>query len=176
MKVKVHKFERDTLAEYFKGKGVEIGTCWGRYARLIAQKNPDTHIYTIDPYKTMYEDEWTHRIGNKDLEKVRNKARKVLAPYKNCKMIRKSSMKALDYFDNGTLDFVYIDGSHHFDYVMSDIIFWGQKVKTGGIISGHNYNIVDVKDAIETYCKAHFVKVLNITKEKSHSWWIEKTW
>lgn len=175
MNLKVHNFTRDNLVEHFAGKGVEVGTCWGRYAKTLCKSNPELELFTVDPYRVIYQDKWTETIGQEDLEKIRSKAKKVLKQF-NCKMIRKSSMEAVRDFENESIDFVYIDGSHQFDYVITDLVEWGRKVKKGGIILGHDYNLEDVKRAVDSYIDSHEVAELNLTDEKSPSWWFKRTW
>src|SRR6266496_4362330 len=51
------------------------------------------------------------------------------------------------YFNDNSLDFVFIDGNHSYDYVLEDITEWTKKVKPGGIIAGHDYKL----DAINKY-------------------------
>ena len=57
----------------------------------------------------------------------------------NYEIIRKFSMDAVKDFADNSLDFVFIDGNHSFQYVVNDIAEWSKKVKVGGIISGHDY-------------------------------------
>ncbi len=47
-------------------------------------------------------------------------------------------VKAED-FEDESLDFVFIDGNHDFEYVVEDICKWTKKVRKGGIVSGHDY-------------------------------------
>ena len=42
-------------------------------------------------------------------------------------------------FKDESLDFVYIDGNHGLKNVVHDIVEWSQKVRKGGIVSGHDY-------------------------------------
>lgn len=51
-----------------------------------------------------------------------------------------TSVDAAKLFDDKSLDFVFIDANHKYDYVSADIAAWFPKVKSGGIISGHDYN------------------------------------
>ncbi len=48
-------------------------------------------------------------------------------------------MEAVADFADNSLDFVYIDGNHDFRYIAEDISEWTNKVKKGGIVSGHDY-------------------------------------
>ena len=51
-------------------------------------------------------------------------------------------MDALDDFEDNSLDFVYIDGNHTLPFIAMDIFGWEQKIRKGGIISGHDYAVV----------------------------------
>ncbi len=48
-------------------------------------------------------------------------------------------MDAVKDFEDNSLDFVYIDANHEYDYVKQDITEWTKKVKPGGIVAGHDY-------------------------------------
>jgi hypothetical protein len=60
------------------------------------------------------------------------------------------------------LDWVYIDGNHSLPYVIQDLFYWSQKVRSGGVISGDDYRIIKSKDpyrcnvvpAVEAYVAA----------------------
>jgi hypothetical protein len=67
-----------------------------------------------------------------------DEAKARLAPY-NCEFIKAFSMDAVKNFKDNSLDFVFIDGNHTFEYAINDIAEWGKKVRPGGIISGHDF-------------------------------------
>ena len=63
-----------------------------------------------------------------------------------------------DFLDN-SLDFVFIDGNHSFEYATEDIAQWSKKVKPGGIVAGHDYwNSIDIKK--------YWVKIENETDRR----------
>ena len=95
-------------------------------------------------------------------------------------------MEALKDFNDNSLDFVFIDGNHTFEYVVEDIAQWSKKVKVGGIVSGHDYwrsiesekplyvknltlleqlKLVQVKDAVNSWVSANRIKPWFITKD-----------
>ena len=102
-------------------------------------------------------------------------------------IIIEPSVEASKRFDKGSLDFVYIDANHSYEAVKQDIISWIPKVKSGGIISGHDYEYVDlatnersVKKAVdEIFGKKNikvgvFIKGIDIDKFifiASFDWW-----
>lgn len=131
---------RNELPEFFKEMGFKIGAEVGVYLGVFTEKflQAGLIIYAIDP--------WIGYSGAGRTEQVQTKqdtnfnlAHQRLSPYKNCTMIRRTSMDAVADFENAALDFVYIDGDHRFRYIAEDISEWYQKIKPGGVISGHDY-------------------------------------
>src|SRR5574337_475147 len=59
---------------------------------------------------------------------------------KNITHMQMTSEQASNSFDDNSLDFVFIDAGHEYEDVISDIKYWFPKVRSGGIISGHDYN------------------------------------
>jgi predicted O-methyltransferase YrrM len=49
------------------------------------------------------------------------------------------SWNAPQKFDDGSLDFVFIDADHVYENVKKDILAWMPKIKKGGIIAGHDF-------------------------------------
>jgi len=45
-------------------------------------------------------------------------------------------------YEDESLDFVFLDASHDYESVKNDIIAWYPKIKSNGIIAGHDYNDV----------------------------------
>jgi predicted O-methyltransferase YrrM len=48
--------------------------------------------------------------------------------------------EAAQYFEDGSVDVLFVDGGHSYEVVKADILAWLPKVKKGGIISGHDFN------------------------------------
>ena len=183
MKLRIHKgMTRDDLAKRFAEwgftLGVEVGTQAGKYAKILCENNKNLKLITFDAFELVYGDNYTRRIGSRKQRGLYATAAKRLSKY-NCEVFKKTSIEALQDFKYESIDFVYIDGSHEFDYVVTDIAMWGQKVKKGGIISGHDYfeaSFPGVVRAVNDYSKMHNVKTINITTDITPSWWIERTW
>ncbi len=168
---------RTDLAKYFAQlgfkAGAEIGVFRGEYAKVLCENIPGLKYYGIDPWCVNNHMRNHIRRGKYKLTK------KNLAPY-NATLVRKTSMEAVKGFADASLDFVYIDGNHQFDYVVSDIIEWTKKVKKRGIVSGHDYAIANtcgVIPAVNGYIQAHSLQ-LNLTTglAESTTWWFVKRW
>lgn len=62
--------------------------------------------------------------------------------------IRNTSMEVVDSYKNESLDFIFIDGNHEYEFVFDDISRWLPKVKIGGILAGHDYHAPSVIKAV----------------------------
>jgi len=174
---KIKKFKRRDLAKLFKEKGftkgAEIGVRTGKFSQVLCEENPQLHLLSVDPFDLVFDDIRSHKIGIKGQKKFFKDATEKLKNY-NCTIIKKESLQAVQDIPYESLDFVYIDGSHQFDYVMCDIIEWAKRVRKGGIVSGHDYfkfRNAEVVDAVDIYTKIHKIKNGFLTDEKTPSWW-----
>ena len=169
-------FTRRDLAKLFEGAGAEIGVRTGAYSQTICKYGKPTELYSIDPYALPYRDKRSRLLGAERQEAFYQEAVERLKPYEFCRIIRMESLEAVASFEYESLDFVYIDGSHAFDYVMCDIIEWAKRVKPGGIVAGHDYykfRDSEVVMAVDIYCKVHGIKI-QLTDERTPSWWFTK--
>jgi glycosyltransferase involved in cell wall biosynthesis len=157
--------------------GVEVGVAQGLFSEVLCKSIPDLELYCVDPWEVVPGEIRTIKVGNKIASQRYEEAQERLSPY-NATLIKKPSIDAiLEDFDDNSLDFVYIDGSHQFDYVMTDLILWNTKVKTGGIIAGHDYyrfRNAGVVDAVDVFTKMHGIHDWYITGERTPTFfWIK---
>lgn len=145
--------------------GAEIGVADGRYSEILCQQIPDLTLYCIDSW-AKYEN-WRSQEYQ---DSAYQKAVRRLQEY-GVSIIRATSVEAYinlePLVEDESLDFVFIDGDHHFDQVMTDIILWTKRVKKGGIVSGHDYyhhRAGGVIPAVDAYVAQHNLK-LNIIPE-----------
>jgi len=157
---------RNDLPEFFKEMGykagAEIGVYKGNYTKVLAKSG--LQIYGIDPWRA-YGDVGVISQDQEELDIYYENSQRLLAPYPNVVVIRKTSMEALKDFENKSLDFVYIDGNHHFKYITEDICEWTKKVRKGGVISGHDYYFFantclggHVPYVVQAYTRAYGIK------------------
>lgn len=69
-----------------------------------------------------------------------------------CVVLPKDSLNAACAYPDQLFDLVFIDASHKYELTKADIRLWFQKVKHGGILAGHDYNIgegAEVKQAVD---------------------------
>lgn len=164
---------RIQLAEYFNElgfkEGVEVGVADGRFSLTLCQKIPGLMLACVDPWSPYS----GNRRGGGEEQHDRNylMAMERLFPY-TAKFYKMKSMEAVKFFKDESLDFVYIDGNHDFEYVLEDIDEWSKKVRKGGIVSGHDYyefNNSGVIQAVKLYASERNVEVNVIGEMKKHS-------
>lgn len=148
--------------------GVEVGTDRGGYAKDICKRFPEVKLYTIDPWVAYTEGDEVK--SQAEVDRLYRIAQRTLEPYKNCQIIRKTSMEAVKDFKDNSLDFVFIDGNHEYEYVLEDIREWTKKVKIGGIVAGHDYvedsgRKYGVIQAVNQYIEESKVSLLFVLKK-----------
>jgi hypothetical protein len=143
---------RDDLAkllhEWDFKKGVEVGVAAGEYSLEIMQANPQMTLYGIDPYTPYrgYRDyTW---IGT--YTSLHEQAHQRLDGFPNYHFVEEFSPGAAQNFEDGSLDFVYLDGNHSEPYITQDIEAWTPKVRSGGIVAGHDYARIKDKNGIDS--------------------------
>jgi len=170
--------------------GAEVGVYMGEFTKLFCEAG--LYMYAVDPW-LIYKDYHAHR-GQKRFDSIYGTAKKRLAPYSNCEIVRKMSVDAAEDFEDESLDFVYIDGHHGLKFVVEDIYAWSKKVRKGGVISGHDYGVnnlpvdhpqvMQVKYAVGAYTRAFKIDPWYVlgskrpkegeTRDKWRSWmWIK---
>lgn len=152
--------------------GAEIGVEWARHARSICVLMPGVKLFCVDPYVPYL----SGRPSQRRCDHIMECAIEKMQPFDTV-FVRKPSLEASRDFKDGSLDFVYIDGSHDFDNVIIDIVHWAPKVRKGGIVSGHDYFQFyqsGVIPAVNAYTQAHNIQEWYITSEHMSSWfWIK---
>ena len=165
-RVEIPDCSRVDLPEFFEEMGFEIGVEIGvqRASFLIDFCKKGFKMFGVDPwlgYKD-YKDE-NNQVHQ---DKVYTAAKKVVAKFPSCTLIRKKSMDAVNDFEDDSLDFVYIDGHHGFKFVTEDIFEWSKKVRKGGVICGHDYDYIkphiQVRYVVDAYTQAFGIE----------NWWV----
>jgi len=165
---------RDNLPAFFNQLGfkigAEIGVKEGGFSLKLCKGIPNLELYCIDA--------WHRYLGSKERRDEVQEARynlcveRLAKPY-GAELIRKLSLDAVKDFRDESLDFVFIDANHKFDYVMEDIIEWSKKVRKRGIVSGHDYYVfgnAGVIEAVDAYTKAHKIEQVYFTLDPETTW------
>lgn len=134
----------DLLIKYIGNyqTGAEVGVFRGDFSKQILEKSKGL-LYLIDPWRKLgYE---YNDMLNTDDENYKDTIQNVKL-YENENrviMIKSLSKQAANIFSDESLDFVYIDANHAYDFVKEDLELWWPKIKKGGYIAGHDYIDID---------------------------------
>lgn len=125
------------------GVGVEVGTFKGEYSKDILQRWNGT-LFMVDVWNHLG-DEYIDASNHKNFEGgVYGECIKNIQGYEDRGiMLRTNSKTASSFFEDDSLDFVYIDANHAYEYVKEDLELWYPKVKSGGFVMGHDYIKID---------------------------------
>ena len=69
-------------------------------------------------------------------------------------------------FEDGSVDFIWVDAGHEYDEVLADIKAWWPKLKVGGVMGGDDYPMDSVKSAVKDFFPQH-----EVGSESGWQWW-----
>lgn len=143
------------------GKPALVGVCVGfsgiRTEHILAHLDMSM-LHIVDPF-VPYAEVTEERMH--DLEEWKNTLITRYAGLPNVNSILLQSKKAGRLFKKATLDFVYIDGSHIYDDVKTDIETWFPKLKEGGFFGGHDYMLDSVSKAVDEFAMKKNLAIVN---------------
>lgn len=131
-------------------RGIELGVWYGNNMCYLLDNCPNISVINgIDPYKP-YQD-WNRFINVDIMNQAKDNA---LANLKNFPSYRwnlwiQESMQAAStaYF-NTSFDFIFIDGDHSYEMCYKDLNLWYDKIRSGGLFSGHDFSLPGVNQAL----------------------------
>lgn len=178
------------INEHNLTSGAELGVRSGELYYYLLCHCPNLHLLGVDAYKPI-------SVGS-------GKRKKTLEPALGCPtysydfdsyhnficelmeefspratFIRKLTTEAAKEVPDNSLDFVFIDADHAYSSVLRDINDWSPKVKTGGFITGHDWWLADVQQAVQEKfgpLRSGSPPILtgNIKLERDHVWICQK--
>lgn len=137
---------------------VELGSLYGRSSICWAMNcDPSVTIYCIDDF---YGDKYDIFVKN-------------TTNYKNIIPIRGLSPHRIAYPGN-KIDIFFMDADHTNPGCFNNLIFFKNYIKPNGIMCGHDYNINDWPDVVNTVLriKKMYKKIL-VLHEKTSLWSME---
>jgi hypothetical protein len=176
--------------------GVELGVFRGNFSKIILDNWGGT-LYLIDVWRSLSNREYNDISNQQSPNEVYSKTIENISRYENrAFMLRMSGNKAVNLFQDYSLDFIYIDANHTYESVKQDVHLWYPKIRLGGMISGHDYlpkhlfenesnkNIpiydndiymgsFGVNLAVDEFVKEYNLE-LNLIDEFYGTWWIIK--
>ena len=91
-------------------------------------------------------------------------------------IIKDTSNNFFKLKEDNFFDFIYVDGDHSYDGVYNDLMNGYDKLKNGGILSGHDYHesIGGVKKAVNDFVKNKNLELFTTTEDLLPTFWMYK--
>lgn len=147
-----HRDDFTVLANWRRlWRAVEVGVERGVWASLFLSRWQGWAFWGVDPFLPYGE-------MNYPREADYAMALAALQPYADrAKLLRMPSVEAAALFEDGGVDFVYVDGAHDYESVRADLQAWWPKINEIGLIAGHDWTDQEahagVKKAVEEFAR-----------------------
>lgn len=136
----------DTLVKDHKMSTIaEVGVRDGRTSFYLLDQNPDLVVWAIDKS--------TDKFYNNNVAEKYGLRLKPLCGY---------SSTVHDQIDDSSLDLVFIDASHSYEFVVQDIVNYSKKLRQGGWLTGHDIDRPGVKQAVDELVKDYKIGPNNV--------------
>lgn len=149
---------REWLAYHIRSSGwtdgVELGVLKGPTFKYLIQNCPNLNLTGVDVF---YPDRrWKAASIQTNEELLATEPVswyqdlvEFCEPFKpRANIMRSFTVEASKEFNDESLDFVFIDADHSYEGVKQDIKHWLPKVKKGGLVSGHDLHMLEVRQAV----------------------------
>lgn len=166
------------FAELGFKKGAEIGVYRGLYSKYLFKYIPGLYLTGVDLWEIYpgYQD-----YTPTDIVEAHQEATKIYEKYGNGELIHDWSRNAARFVPDESLDFVFLDANHAYEYVVEDLAIWSKKVRKGGIVYGHDFDDysnhkkrwseMNVINAVEGWTKSYKIQPwFVITKNQNKCW------
>jgi predicted O-methyltransferase YrrM len=159
------RFVSDPMFGLVKGEHlifVEIGSQAGWWAYRLLRTLPQALLYCVDPWERDWDP--APKVGRHQSltgEEMYAEWRRNTVPFGNrVEAVRCTSDEAAKRIRT-LVDFVFIDGEHTLAQTYKDLTTWVPKIRSGGVVVGHDIHIPRVRRAVRTFwrggCKSRRV-------------------
>jgi hypothetical protein len=164
--------------DFFKDKPgmviAELGVFRGDFSRELVDCKPGI-LWLVDI--------WNGEMscGDKDginpyyIENMEAVYNNLLNEFKdsNVNIFRGKSTDFLKAIEDDSLDCVYIDTTHEYEITRDELNLSYLKVKSGGWITGHDYNVMEVQTAADSFCQLNGLQINYLSEDGNPSFYIK---
>jgi hypothetical protein len=165
------------------GTGIEVGVFEGWYSNYLLTHWRGRRLISVDPWQ-VWESGYADDC-NRDqpaMDQIYHRACQTLQPHgQRSEIWRLTSQEASTKLSDASLDFVYIDAQHHEAAVTDDLNRWYPKLRSGGMLSGHDYmdgtfdfGVFGVRTAVDHFTRQHHLQLWVTRELLSPSWFLFK--
>ena len=139
-----YRTRTDIVAEFCPGKHcAEVGVAFGWFSAEIIKARP-AMLYLIDPWLHQPESVYPGDKANEpdaNFSATYDAVRREFGRLPNAVIMRVAGFDAARSFPDEVFDFVFIDAIHTVAMVVADAVTWWPKVKRGGVLAFHDFNL-----------------------------------
>ncbi len=119
--------------------GVELGSFKGQFANTILN-NWEGKLLMVDVWRELPHQEYDDASNHREHIDAYSQSMENIKGFEDrAYMLRMKGEHACDFIQDESLDFIYIDANHTYDAVKQDLKLWYPKIKSGGLVMGHDY-------------------------------------
>lgn len=120
--------------------GAEVGVASGLNSNDMLMDWPMKTLYLVDVWQTIKGQSGDASSGQEWHDFNLESTKRLMKRHgKKAVFMKGKSVEIAPKIENNSLDFIYLDSDHSYDGVRADLLAWFHKVKTGGVIAGHDY-------------------------------------
>jgi hypothetical protein len=123
------------------GEGVEVGAEAGAFARQVLSHWQGRSLALVDCWEpqptTTFLDISNSGAAQQGVNK--KKCETLAQSNSRVRLLQAFSPHASSFFEDGSLDWIYLDSNPSFRAVRADLAAWWAKLKPGGLFSGHDF-------------------------------------
>lgn len=157
----------------------EIGVFRGDFSKILFEKMQPEQLHLIDIFEgnMCSGDKDGQNMVWTDLSKEYDNLKEHFKDQENVFLHKGNSANVLNDFGDGHFDMIYIDGDHSYQGVKRDLETAFFKVKSGGLICGHDYGQMfpTVVQAVNEFCNDRGLSIKYVTKDGCPSYCIVKS-
>lgn len=155
-------------------RGIEVGVNLGTNSYMLLESCPNIDLLVGVDHYTAYQD-WQGFIDQSIQDEVWaafSQNMIILGP--RFKLIKENSANAAKQLEDDSYDFIFIDADHSMKAVLQDLDNYWPKLKSGGIMAGHDSNLFGVNFAITSWAKRKGIDPTEIEVASNNAWWWRK--
>ncbi len=156
---------------------------YGGFSEYILAHWQGERLFSVDPWRSFDADEYRDvaNVEQQEFDRIYDSACNRLARFGQRSVIMRTlSVEAAARFRESQLDFVYLDARHDYAGVKEDLEAWLPKVRSGGILAGHDYldgmdhgTEFGVKRAVDEFAREHgYVVRVSMREPVYKSWFL----
>lgn len=163
---------------------IEIGVADGTFSNQILDRLTPEKLYLLDPWQKGYDKNSKTKTYTGELsglttaysnEDQKNKIEANLKEKIKSNQVALNQGYSYDFinsYKDGYFDFIYIDACHLYECVKADLEMFLPKLKSGGLMCGHdyfNYSSFGVIEAVDEFCEKFNFEMV-ILNDPSFDW------